>query len=339
MQDHSVTINSKNMFQVSVIVPAKNAGASIDACLNALRNQDYPAEKYEIIVVNDGSTDNTVTLATPYARVITQSPKGPAAARNLGAAYANGDILLFTDADCQPERQWISKMIKRFEDPAVAGVKGVYTTDQSSTVAQFVQIEYEGKYNYMLQFPEIDFIDTYSAGFRKKVFLQMNGFDESFPGASVEDQEFSFRIHEAGYKMRFAPEASVKHLHAATICRYAIKKFRIGYWKVKVLKRHPRKSLHDTHTPPWLKIQIPLAFLSLVFVFTIFVTGWIPAILFLAMFIGSAANELADCIKKGTWRLRLMAPLLLYLRALSLGSGLIFGFIQSKASKRIESIT
>jgi len=163
----------------------------------------------------------------------------------------------------------MEKMLKPFDNPEVAGTKGAYRSSQKELVARFVQVEYEGKYEYMSGFDSIDFIDTYSAGFRRTVFLELNGFDTSFPGASVEDQEFSFRMHEQGHKMVFVPDAVVRHRHADYAAWYFKKKFRIGFWKVKVLKRHPGKIKHDTHTPPGLKLQIPVAFL-------IPVSGFIP---------------------------------------------------------------
>ena len=93
--------------KASVIVPAHNAAQTIEECIEALLKQSVPREKYEVIIVDDGSTDGTATLARSYGvRVLTQPHRGPAAARNAGAGQATGEVLLFTDADCAPTRTW-----------------------------------------------------------------------------------------------------------------------------------------------------------------------------------------------------------------------------------------
>src|SRR3989344_5737696 len=100
----------------SVIIPAFNSAATIKACIDALRSQDFPAGA-EIIVADDGSADDTAAIAKKAgAKVVSQGNAGPAKARNLGAKNANGEILLFTDADCVPQKNWLSEMMRPFAD-------------------------------------------------------------------------------------------------------------------------------------------------------------------------------------------------------------------------------
>ena len=168
------------MLDISVIIPAYNAQETIQACLDAIGHQSVDRSRYEIIVVDDGSTDATwqVVNKCEGVRCITQANQGPAAARNRGAKEAKGEILLFTDADCKPNFYWVEEMIKPFSvNPDTAGVKGVYTTEQKEIVARFVQIEYEDKYDKMKKDDFIDFIDTYSAAFKRTIFIRMGGYD------------------------------------------------------------------------------------------------------------------------------------------------------------------
>jgi glycosyltransferase involved in cell wall biosynthesis len=152
--------------RVSVIVPAFNSQTTIARCLQALERQTLSQEHYEVIVVDDGSTDDTRGRVQSYAqpRLLTQRHAGPAAARNLGAQHARGEIVLFTDADCEPVPDWIEQMLAPFADAQVAGVKGVYLTHQQAIVARFVQVEYETRYErmarHMARHGRIDFIDT-----------------------------------------------------------------------------------------------------------------------------------------------------------------------------------
>jgi cellulose synthase/poly-beta-1,6-N-acetylglucosamine synthase-like glycosyltransferase len=254
------------LIRASVNVPAFNAQKVIARCLGALEAQTLPAIAYEILVGDDGSTDATRQIAASFhgARCIS-IPHAGAAARNRSAEQARGSILLFTDADCEPQPDWIETMLAAFDDPSIVGAKGTYHTRQRELAARFVQLEYEEKYARMRRAREIDFIDTYSAAYRREIFLANHGFDESFPTAS-EDQEFSFRLAEQGHKMIFVPDAIVYHQHAATLSAYLQRKFWIGYWKVRVHTHHPSKVLRDSHTPPTLKIQtalFPVLFASL----------------------------------------------------------------------------
>jgi GT2 family glycosyltransferase len=315
----------------SVIIPAYNAGATIDDCLGALASQTVPRESYEVLVVDDGSVDDTRSRVRAHdgVRLLRQAHAGPAAARNLGAEEAQGEILLFTDSDCVPARDWVAQMAAPFRDDNVAGVKGAYLTDQQEIVARFVQIEYEDKYDHMSREAFIDFVDTYAAGYRRQLFLSSGGFDTSFPLASVEDQEFSFRLAGRGYRMVFVPQARVHHLdHARTLGAYWRKKFKIGYWKVLVTRRHPAKALRDSHTPQSLKVQILLVGLGLVCLGggllwrPLMALSGILALSFLLTTIPFAFRA---------WHrdrvVALLAPGLLLVRALALGVGYAAGLV------------
>src|ERR1700678_1443240 len=242
---------------VSVIIPTHNRPTRINKCLDALLTQT-PSRKVEILVVNDGSTDDTPNVVARYSGVslIHQLNAGPAAARNRGALAAQGSIILFTDDDCVPTPQWVEEMIEPFQDPKVVGTKGVYRTLQKSLVARFVQTEYEDRYRLMASLSRIDFIDTYSAAFRRDRFLEMNGYDTSFPLACAEDVELSYRMSARGWKMKFAPRAMVYHTHPDTLSWYLKKKYKFAFWRVLAVRKNPGKAMKDSHTPQLMKVQL-----------------------------------------------------------------------------------
>jgi GT2 family glycosyltransferase len=242
---------------VSIIIPTFDGAPRIGACLDALMKQTA-ARDVEILVVNDGSTDNTVAVVTLYSgiRLISQANAGPAAARNRGASEARGAIILFTDDDCVPMPGWLDAMIEPFEDPEVVGAKGVYRTQQKRLIARFVQIEYEDRYRLMAGLDSIDFVDTYSAAFRRDRFLEMTGYDTSFPVACAEDAEFSYRMSARGWKMKFVPAAVVYHTHPETLSRYLKRKYKFTYWRMLALRKNPSKAVRDSHTPQLMKVQL-----------------------------------------------------------------------------------
>ncbi len=329
------------MFLASVIVPVYNGASTLGACLRALAEQTIPHASYQVIVVDDGSTDGSAAIAAEHgAHLVCQDHAGPAAARNRGALAARGEILVFTDADCEPQPDWIEAMLAPFADPGVAGVKGAYRTRQRSVVARFAQAEYEEKYARLAGRPEIDFVDTYAAGYRRAVFLQAGGFDTGFPTATVEDQELSYRLAAAGHKLVFAPRAIVYHRHAATAWRYARRKLHLGRWKVRVHTRHPARALRDSYTPWTQKAQLVLVPLAVVVAGAAALTRsrsrrralWRLAAGLAGLALGSTLPLLAHARRQG-WAVALAAPPLALLRAAALDAGLAWGLLSRRGRR------
>lgn len=318
---------------ISLIIPAHNASQTIQACLQACLSQELsPETSLQIILVDDRSTDNTCALAEAYdVKIIHHTTRrGAAAARNSGLAVAEGEIVLFTDADCVPQKNWVMEMIRPFSNPSIIGCKGIYTTQQPELVARFVQIEYEDKYDLLRAQPFIDFIDTYSAGYRSEILKSNKGFDERIQ--YVEDQELSFRLAAQGCKMVFQPTAVVSHHHSHTLWHYCRKKMMIGYWKAQIMRLYPDRIIKDSHTPQVLKLQMGLVALIL---FSLFV-GFIWPVLFLVpifllvIFLLSTLPYL-----KKAWRkdrsVFLASPFLLFGRALFLGLGYAWGLLRPQS--------
>jgi glycosyltransferase involved in cell wall biosynthesis len=323
-----------------VIVPVYNGAATITTCLDALAAQQM-AHPYEIIVVDDGSQDATADQVERWmathpqmrTRLLRQANGGPALARNHGAQVAQSELLLFTDADCVPEPTWAQAFLNAFADPQVVGVKGVYLTRQRALTAQFVQAEYEDRYDRMRGQPTIDFVDTYSAGYRRTIFWENGGFDPAFRMA--EDQEFSFRLAQQGHRLVFVPTARVYHLHDESIGEYAWRKFHIGYWKSMIARRHPARLIHDSHTPQVLKVQILLLGGSVGLLPLALLSGRWPQLRRLWPIIGLCAGAFFVSTAPFLAKLRRRSLLLclsglwmLPVRGLALGSGFLLGALQ-----------
>jgi GT2 family glycosyltransferase len=314
---------------ISVIIPAFNAATTLPDCLTALKNQTI-REAYEVIVVDDGSTDGTAEHAQTANVQLIRCPqnRGAAAARNQGIQAARGDIICFTDADCVPQPDWLAELTRPLrQQPNLTAVKGIYATRQRQLVARFVQIEYEDKYDLMARQPQIDFVDTYSAAYRHQALLEVGGFDEGI--FYVEDQELSFRLAAKGCVMVFQPTAVVYHYHSHTLPRYARKKFWIGYWKARFIGRYPNRALKDSHTPQILKLQMGLAALLLLLLVGVAFSP-LFAWLFTASLLVFWLTTLPFCRK--AWHkdriVALAAPLFLLIRALALGFGFIGGTLK-----------
>ncbi len=315
---------------ISVIIPVYNVEKTIDECLSSLLNQTRKPD--EIIVVDDGSNDRTKEIASKFKNVIflEKEHKGPASARNFGAKKAKGDILLFTDSDCTLEKNWVSEMTKPFKNNKIVGVQGRYETKQKGMIARFVQLEIEDRYDRMKKFENIDFIGSYSAGYRKRIFLEFGGFDESFPTASGEDPELSFKLAKSRKKMVFNEKAVVYHNHVDSLQAYLKQKFWRAYWRVLLYRKHPGKIKNESYTPQNLKLQIILFYL---FVLSLLFSPFIPFVFYLSMLflilLIVLTLPLSYKIFRKDRKLGLFSPFLLILRTFVFSVGLIIGVLRA----------
>lgn len=313
----------------SVIVPAYQASDVVGACMRALGQQTVDRAQYEIVVVDDGSTDATsdVARAAGADRVLRVPHGGPASARNAGIEAARGEIVLFTDADCEPVEEWIARMVAPLDNPQVMGVKGAYRTKQPSLIARLVQLEFDIRYERMAELERIDFIDTYAAAYRRVLFVNHGVFDTAYIAA--EDVDLSFRLAQAGHWLVFAPNAWVWHRHPATLGRYLARKARFGYWRALLYVRYPDKISGDAHTDPALKLQFALAaLLGLALATAVFwPPAWVAALLALTFFLVTTLPFV-----RWAWRrdraVALVWPGVTLLRVVVQGLGLTLGLLR-----------
>jgi len=256
--------NEKHLCSVSIVIPAHNSLTSIDKVISSSLTQNYPKGKLEVIIVDDGSTDNTAEVIKKHSQVkyIYQQNAGAAKARNTGWMNAGGDIICFTDSDCIPEKDWVNKLITRYTSENIAGVGGSYDiADDKSWLARCIHEEIIQRH---LKMPEISsHLASCNFSCRKNVLSQIQGFDESFKAASAEDNELSYRIRKKGYVLVFDKDIKVAHYHRTNLFSYLKQQFRHGYWCMKLYKLHPDMMTGDGYAGLIDHIQPPLFLLCI----------------------------------------------------------------------------
>ena len=221
---------------VSIIVPTYNQKDLLTECIRALKGQDFPAEKYENIIIDDGSTDGTEELLKGMAqkvnlRYFSQENSGPASARNFGISKAEGTIIAFTDTDCVPGKDWLKSALPYFDDKKVAGVEGKTIVKNPEGNTPFSHYAENRNGNGYL---------TCNIFYRKGVLEEAGGFDDRFKQAIREDSDLAFTIIEKGMSIKFAPEAVVEHTVTKTDYSRHFKKAREGLYDALLFKKHPR---------------------------------------------------------------------------------------------------
>ncbi|HMB69178.1 MAG TPA: glycosyltransferase family 2 protein [bacterium] len=197
----------------SVITPCYNGGAAFERCLKAMQAQTF--DDYELIVVDDGSTDGSDRLAERSgARVLrTTGRTGPSAARNAGAQEARGEYLFFIDADCETLPSTLARAAAVFrEDPELDALFGSYDDAPvgTSLVSQYKNLQHH--YVHQTGSPEAATFWSGCGAMRRTRFLELGGFDvERFPRPSIEDIELGYRVRKAGGRIRLEKTVQVKH--------------------------------------------------------------------------------------------------------------------------------
>ena len=323
----------RRKLRAAVIIPAHNNVDRLQRLLEALEKQTETSD-WCVVVVDDGSDTplREVVPARPGVIHLWQKNSGPSVARNRGARAVDAEILVFIDQDCVPRPDWLSEMLRPFSDPKVLGAKGVYRTSQVSGVAKFVQVEYEEKYGVLARKPLMNFVDGYSAAFRKEAFLACGGFDPNFPFPSVEDREMSLRLSRGKPVYAFCRNAVVEHTHTDSFRGYLRKKFKYGYWGFQIMLRSPSQFMADDHTPNSQRFQVIMMGLLLP-ALAAALLGWLSALwVWLAAFGLSALPLTLAAARKGP-RVGLAAPVLIFIRAGALAAGLAAGALHCRRGR------
>ena len=234
--------------KISVVIPAYNAESTIGQAVAGSLAQAREPLQVEVIVVDDGSKDDTAEVAQAAgAKVIKQENAGPAAARNRGWKSAAGQVICFTDSDCVPMADWLENLLAGFTDGQVGAVAGSYEiANTSSWLAQWVHQEIMERHKRMPPF--VGAFGSYNVAIPRYVLQATGGFDPKYRRASGEDNDLSYRILKKDWHIAFRPEAKVSHYHPERVWQYLKEQYRHGFWRAKLYLEHPDMLRGDDYT-------------------------------------------------------------------------------------------
>ncbi|MGH8007293.1 MAG: glycosyltransferase [Candidatus Binatia bacterium] len=233
----------------SIIIPTYARPQQLAACLHSLARLDYPRERFEVIVVDDGSESPPEAVVDSCrdqldVALIRQPHAGPATARNTGVARAKGELLAFTDDDCAPAPDWLQTLAARFAhtpDRVIGGRTLNALSDNLYSTASQTLISY--LYTYYNADPDhARFFASNNLALSAERFRAVGGFDSTVIRAAAEDREFCDRWLHHGYLMTYAPEAIVYHAHALTFRAFWRQHFSYGRGAFYFHQAHARRS-------------------------------------------------------------------------------------------------
>jgi O-antigen biosynthesis protein len=225
--------------RVSVVVACHNGQRTLKACLNALSSLGYP--DYEVVLVDDGSSDGTaqIALGYPAVRYLRQDHHGLSAARNTGIAAASGEIIAFTDDDCRPDEDWLYYLVQELLAKGVAAAGGPnYLPPDDSVVAAAVMASPGGPTHVMLTDREAEHVPGCNLALWRWALGEINGFDPVFRRAG-DDVDVCWRLLERGGVIRFSAAAFVWHYRRSTLGSYLTQQFGYGEAEALLAGKHP----------------------------------------------------------------------------------------------------
>ncbi|MGK2945017.1 MAG: mycofactocin biosynthesis glycosyltransferase MftF [Desulfuromonadales bacterium] len=236
---------SGNLPTISVIIPVKDRADDLRNCLTSLQELEYPQHKLEVVVVDDGSSDDTPRVAEELGAVLVESGQvagGPALARNKGAAVASGEILAFIDSDCTASQQWLMELLPVFADADVAAVggrvDGMFTEsalDRYEAVMSSLNLgrrEMSGG-----QGGDTFYLPSCNLLMRKEAFTSAGGFRSELHVG--EDVDLTWRLRDAGWKIVYLPRGTVFHAHRSKLRPFMKRRFEYGTSEGMLQQLHP----------------------------------------------------------------------------------------------------
>jgi GT2 family glycosyltransferase len=226
--------------KVSVVVASYNADRTLGRCLDSLAKLNYP--DYEVILVDDGSTDTTAELASlhPGVRFIRHDHnRGLSVARNMGITAALGEIVAFTDADCRADEDWLYYLVGDLLNSDCAAMGGPnLLPPEDSAVAAAVMVSPGGPAHVMLDDRRAEHIPGCNMAFYKWALAAVGGFDPIFRKAG-DDVDICWRLQQAGANIGFSPAAFVWHYRRSTVGAYLTQQRGYGEAEALLVRKHP----------------------------------------------------------------------------------------------------
>jgi GT2 family glycosyltransferase len=216
----------------SVVIPTRGRPGPLRRCLESLGRLDFPGDRFEVIVVDDGGgvDDRLVESAGPRVTVIRQEHAGPAAARNRGAAAAAGAYLAFLDDDCVVTPGWLAGLARAMDEHPGSAVGGRVVNGLPGNLfstATETMIDHVSR-AFAAERPEQRFVTSNNIAVPRDDFLRVGGFDEHFRLAAAEDRDFCARWLASGRDIVVADDAVVEHAHDLNLASFFAQHFAYG---------------------------------------------------------------------------------------------------------------
>jgi len=320
---------------LSVIVPVYNAEKTIGKCLDSIMRLKYPQDKLEVIVIDDGSTDDTLHVVKQYPiELIAKKRGGPSSAMNIGIKAAKGEIILNIDSDTYIDQDWLSNALPEFVDPRVGIVGGrIDLASTHSFWAKLVSYDSEYREDKAIQKSKYtDHMTTTCTAFRRWLFEEIGFFDEKI--INGYDLDLSHRAFKSGWKLVVQKDAVCYHDFKTSFRSYFRQHhFEEGWYQLKLILKHPELVYGKRVFPSRLYIPLFLASFLFIIPFLFFTDRIALFSLVLSLFILYHSPETIKILKKHREWIMLLFPIAILVRYIAW----VVGFASSLGDEMVSS--
>jgi len=319
---------------VSILVPVRNGASHIGRCLDAVLRQDYPTDLTQVIVADGDSTDGTLEIikerirGVARASLLRNTRRIVPTAMNLMMLMATGDVIVRIDGHCEVPLDYVSRSVEHLNRDGVDGVGGSITTightPLSGTIALAMSSPFGvGDSAFRTQSERSLLADTVPfPAYTRSIVAMAGRYDEEL--VRDQDDEYNYRIREMGGRLLLAGDINTKYYSRTSLSRLWRQYFEYGFYKVRVLQKHPRQMRPRQFIPPLFALSLVLSLC----ITGLFTYGWVALAAVagsytLANFVASAAAA----SKKG-WRHIAFLPLVYAILHLSYGLGFSVGLLR-----------
>jgi succinoglycan biosynthesis protein ExoA len=320
----------KNPF-VSVLMPVRNEAAFIRRSVGAVLAQEYPRDRMEVIVAEGLSADGTRDIIESLQRehpnliLIDNPEKIVATGLNAALRLAKGEIIIRVDGHCEIASDYVRCCVSHLTDDNIDGVGGPLETVGETYTAEAIAAAMSSIFGvggsaFRIGVKEARLVDTVAfPAYKRETIRRAGDFDEEL--VRNQDDEYNYRVRKLGGRIRLAPEIQSRYYSRASLPKLWNQYFQYGYWKVRVLQKHPRQMQPRQFVPPLFVMGLSLLLLTAPF-FTasrfLLAAGVLAyAILTLAASVSSA--------RKTHWRLLPLLPIAFTIIHFAYGSGVLIG--------------
>lgn len=329
---------SRELKKVSIIIPVKNMENNIEDLLKSIMELDYPKDKIEVVIVDGGSNDKTLEIASKYpVKILREDGKGPNYGRNIGIKAASGEIYAFTDGDCILPKDWLKKIVEKINDEEIGCVGG------SVFVAECLKDNLIAKYadeSIMRIMPiakttekihEVKLfkhLATCNMAVKRKVIEEIGGFENDLK--VFEDIDLIVKICRKGYKVLRSPEIYVWHKHREGVWKLIKQTFNYGRGAFAFLRKRPEQHISKMYTLGIIAFVIYLTIIAAGFIMAINGNLLLLSIMLTLTLLAYILDMIYYLVKTKSLRKMILYPILDVIRILSFVSGgvvqLLFGW-------------
>jgi succinoglycan biosynthesis protein ExoA len=324
---------------VSVILPIRNEAQYIARSLGAVLTQNYPADRMEVMVVDGMSTDGTreivesMRAGSPRVHLIDNTRRIAPTALNAAIARARGEILVRVDGHCEIERDYVSRCVEHLRNDGVDGVGGPLQTIGESFVARCVAVAMSSTFGvgdsaFRTVSNKTMLVDTVAfPAYTRDVIERVGFFDEEL--VRNQDDEYNYRLRKIGAKVLLAADVRARYYSRSSLRSLWRQYFQYGYWKVRVMQKHPRQMRPRQFVPPLFVAALLLSLAAAPFSFILGTWFALPFGLTASSYaLANLAASASITARRRDWPLFWLLPIAFVILHVSFGLGFLVGLLK-----------